>query len=95
MENNNSGNKFFNGFLLGVVVGALAFFLLGTQRGKRILKSISQDKFDDLSKLFQEKEKENNVSEFMDDEDVDDELPAVYKKPKVVRFFRGISRTKH
>lgn len=48
MESNPSassgrGNNFFSGFLLGVIIGAAIVFLLGTKKGKKILKAISEE----------------------------------------------------
>lgn len=37
------GGGFFSGFLLGIVIGAGAMFIFGTKRGKRLLKSLSDE----------------------------------------------------
>ena len=51
---NNS--KFSNGFVLGLIIGGAAVFLLGTKTGKNILKIISEEGFDGLLGLLEEYE---------------------------------------
>lgn len=106
-DNNNSQGKFFNGFLLGLLVGAFVVFLLGTKKGKRIWKAISEGGVDNISNLLDEANKS------VDDESSIKEVPVkkeirqrenftprefavkespIEEKPKVRRFFRGISR---
>lgn len=101
MENNNNkaGNNSLGLFLLGVLVGAAVVFLLGTKKGKRILKAISEEGEGKISNLLDKIE--NSVD--LEDESLEDEKVAapkreitkkitVEEKPKVRRFFRGISR---
>ena len=58
MDNNNNQKegKFFNGFLLGLLVGAAVVFLLGTKKGKKLLKSLSEDGLSNISDIFEEAE---------------------------------------
>ncbi|MDP3987583.1 MAG: YtxH domain-containing protein [Candidatus Levybacteria bacterium] len=51
MNNSSHGHGFMNGFLLGAILGGAAVFLLGTKKGKNILKLISEESFE-LSELF-------------------------------------------
>lgn len=111
MENNNnkSGNNFFSGFLLGVLVGACAVFLLGTKKGKKILKAISEEGEGKISNILDKLDKSIELpEETLGDEpsftEVSEEQgknllhrkvtlnKEIEEKPKVRRFFRGISR---
>lgn len=100
-NNNNSGSNFFSGFILGALVGAAVVFLLGTKKGKKLLKVISEEKLDKISNLLEESDKSVSFQDEELEENV--EKPAfvqtasfrqkpIYEKPKVRRFFRGISR---
>ena len=101
MQNNNPhhDNKFFNGFLIGLVLGAAIVFLFATKRGKKILKLISEEGFESITNVLEEIEEEEMVDQdFVEDvpkseqsvnketrSQNDDEL-----KPKKKRFFRRI-----
>ncbi len=99
-NNNNSGSNFFSGFLLGALVGAAMVFLLGTKKGKKILKAISEEGAGNISNLLDKIDKSVDLEgESMDDED--DYVPnenlssketVVKHKPKIKRLFRGISK---
>lgn len=138
MDNNNpsasSGQgKFSNGFLLGFLLGAAVVFLLGTKKGKRLLKAISEEGIDNISNILEEADKSVDLDEVMEDEKPSSakaasfaDLPSaegsikarvatktesegqredftpkkqfalkekyIEEKPKVRRFFRGVSR---
>lgn len=70
------GSNFFSGFLVGALVGAAVVFFLGTKKGKRLLKAISEDKSVDPDEVLED---ESSIS-------------AEKVKPKIRRFFRGVSR---
>ncbi len=53
------GGRFSDGFLTGIIVGAAGFFLLGTEKGKKILKAISEEGGPELSKFLKELEMRN------------------------------------
>ena len=102
-NNNNSGNNFFSGFLLGALVGAFVVFLLGTKKGKRLLKAISEEGAGNISNLLEEADRFADLDGIEDEkkEASADEMPkrreiniekTVVQKPVVRRFFRGISR---
>ena len=98
------GGKFFNGFLLGLLVGAALMFLFGTKKGKKLLKAISEDGAENISNILEKPPfaqamvdplspqasdghgESEGQREFAIKETVTEE------KPKVRRFFRGISR---
>lgn len=52
--NNNNNSRFFDGFMLGVIVGALGVFLFGTKSGKNLMKIISEQGLEGLANLMQE-----------------------------------------
>lgn len=52
--NNNHDSKFSTGFLLGLIIGGGAIFLLGTRTGKNLLKIISEQGLDGLLNLLEE-----------------------------------------
>lgn len=59
-ENRNKGSSFSHGFLIGLVVGAALVFFLGTKKGRKLLRTISEE---GLEGIF-------NLEEFMgEDED--------------------------
>ncbi|HEX7041999.1 MAG TPA: YtxH domain-containing protein [Patescibacteria group bacterium] len=79
-ENKHSGAGFFNGFILGLLVGAGLVFLFGTNKGRRVLQMLLEqvEENTQLSDLLEVPEEE----EFMDaieeddpalDEDYEDE----------------------
>ena len=98
MENNNnkSGNNFFSGFLLGFLFGGIVVFLLATKKGKNILKAISEEGADSITNLLEGMDKTADMEEFGDEEEIVSQKEAtkdiVREKPKVRRFFRGVSR---
>jgi gas vesicle protein len=104
VENNKSNNNFPGGFLFGVLIGAAIVFLLGTEKGKRILKTISKDRMDNLNNLLEKAGKATDLDEVYEEEPSfakategqgsalihTEENPQ--EKPKTRRFFKGISR---
>ena len=92
MENNHSagsgqGGKFINGFLLGALIGAGVVFLLGTKKGKKLLKSLSEDGLGNIADILED------AGELEDDElETEMKYPVQEKespkKPLIRRFFR-------
>jgi len=97
MDNNNgkSGSNFFSGFLLGFLIGGLVVFLLGTKKGKKILKTISEEGLDNLSNILEKTDGVSDLDEVYEEEEETApkrQVPTredVGGKPK--RFFKGIS----
>mgnify|MGYP001588353409 CR=1 FL=1 len=58
-----SPRSFFGGFLLGLLVGAAVVFLLGTKKGKRLLKAISEEGIDNISNILDEASKTEDLDE--------------------------------
>ena len=89
MDNNNQNEgKFLSGFLLGILVGGFVVFLLGTKKGKKLLKAISEDGMDNISSLLEKAEK---TEEFPDEN-----LDKIVKKPSFAKVphFAEASRGK-
>src|SRR5680860_4214 len=87
MQNNGSRqheSKFFNGFLLGLIVGGAIVFILATKKGKKILKLISEEGLDNLSNIlekYEEKDEEKTkskekvkIAKILDQKDQGDEI---------------------
>ena len=62
----NNG-RFSNGFLLGLVIGGGAVFLLGTKTGKKLLKEFSENGIEGINELLEEVE----VGEYEDEKEVE------------------------
>lgn len=92
MENSNRGSNSFGAFLMGVIVGALLVFLLGTKKGKKILEALSEEGMDILKKVDPNLE----FNEDLQDEDLapknEVESPKLIAKTTKKRFFRGVKR---
>lgn len=106
MDNNNAG-KFLNGFLLGAVIGGGIVFLLSSKKGKKLLRTLSEEGLDKVSDLLEEQEeiiddnKETEQQEPLSKPSPEGEketngetkhAQTTNKKPLVKRFFKGISR---
>lgn len=76
MNNDHHNGHFFDGFLLGIVVGAAAVFLLGTKTGKNLLKILSEQGVDGLKDLMDE----YNLD--ADEEEFEEESPEVIQDLK-------------
>jgi len=51
MNDNRNGNGLLQGLIIGALIGGGAVFLLGTKKGKKLLKAISEEGFEGLSEL--------------------------------------------
>jgi len=101
MDNNNPstnsghGGNFFSGFLLGFLIGGFVVFLLATKKGKKLLKTISEEGMDNLSNILEKTGEAENLDEVYEEEE--EAAPKrqvipredVGEKPK--RFFKGVS----
>ncbi len=104
MDNNHSSGsasqgKFINGFFLGFLIGAFVVFLLGTKKGKKLLRAISEGGIDNISNILEEAEKTVDSDEVVGKKEILSTKKLVQKevyvepaRPKARRFFRGISR---
>jgi len=79
---NNQGHHnshFFDGFMLGLAVGAAAVFLLGTKAGKNLLKIISEQGIEGISNMMDEY---NLSGEDEDDSEIVEDLKETKKEVK-------------
>lgn len=77
---NGQNNGFSSGFLLGILVGAALVFLLGTEKGKKIVKAITEgglDRMDEIKEML-----EKNIEEVEDEYEEPIEKKIIAKKPK-------------
>ena len=93
--NNNGGRRFFDGFLLGIVIGAAAVYLFGTKSGKRLVKKFSEEGFSGFEELIenynsnedefeaQPEEKENSMEK-------EPTIIAVKPKKRLFKRFRRV-----
>lgn len=86
--NNNHGNKFFDGFLWGAIIGGGLVFLLGTKKGKKILKMITEEGVEGLSEILEAQMAEEE--EDLEDEETS-EIDEVVEKPKIING-NGVSK---
>jgi len=99
MNNNSGGNRFFDGFLWGAIIGGGIVFLLGTKKGKKLIKTITEEGVEGFSNLLQEQiEQEEDYEEEQEEDlsgngvvnDVSHENVEEQKEPQTIRkrFFR-------
>lgn len=67
--NNNHSSRFFDGFLLGVIVGAIAVYLFGTKSGKNLVKIVSERGLDGLKDIIEEYNSTDLEEEFEEEEE--------------------------
>lgn len=62
----NNHGRYFDGFLMGLLVGGTAIFLLGTKKGNKLLKILTEEGLDGLGgmieNLEEKKEEEKSFS---------------------------------
>ncbi len=101
---NNHGSRFTDGLLLGMIIGGAAVFLLGTEKGKKILKTLTEQGFEGLGDIAKEweneakketktqiKKVESKLGDFGESIVADGSNGNVQEeesKPRVKRFFR-------
>ncbi len=106
-QQHHHGNGFMNGFLLGAIVGAAVVFFLFTDKGKKLLKTITEEGiegFADLQDIVGEELGEDEYEEY-DEPSYDTSSDGrqehqrsesvqheVHTPSKAKRFFRGIKR---
>lgn len=61
--NENHNNHFFDGLVLGLVIGGLAVFLFGTKSGKNILRKISEEGVEGIEDLLENYHEEEDIEE--------------------------------
>lgn len=112
MANETHGDRpqstFWQGFFLGAIVGGIVIFLLGTKKGKKILKLITDEGMEGVTEIKGLLQEVSDEYESYEEEGVEKE-PVKRQKPKngeakqeekilahvakpARRFFRGIKR---
>lgn len=103
-KKNNSGGKFFNGLLLGAAIGAGAFYLLGTEKGKKVLKQFKEQGLEFISEFDDYVEDEMDQAYMQDEFDANEttgpelvgtDKPKATAKPShhpVKRLFKGAKK---
>ncbi|HYK09126.1 MAG TPA: YtxH domain-containing protein [Candidatus Eisenbacteria bacterium] len=98
-DQRHHGGGFFNGFVLGLIIGAGLVFLFGTSKGKRVLQMLLDQVEENtaISELLEmpEDEEDDFVMDARDEEPVEEhrhiheEESSTRPVAKVKRFFRG------
>lgn len=78
MNNQHHNNHFFDGFMLGLAIGAAAVFLLGTKSGKNLLKIISEQGIEGISNMMDE----YNIGGEDEDLEIKEDLTAAKNEVK-------------
>jgi len=96
---NNGDGKFLTGFILGIIIGGGIIFLFGTKKGKKLLKTITEEGVESFSDLIERVEEgEYSQPGFNREERTAEESgfqikeKEEIKKPPVHRFFKGTPR---
>lgn len=84
MDKNNTnhpshGNGFASGFFVGIILGGLIVFLLGTKKGKQILKTLAENGFEGMSQftdLLDDEEEDGEYEEYVDEMPGPEEVPV-------------------
>ena len=101
---NNHGGRFTDGLLLGMIIGGVAVFLLGTKKGNKILKALTEQGFEGLGEIAKDFENEakketktqlrkveGKIGDFEESIEVDGSNGNGHEeegKPRAKRFFR-------
>ncbi len=107
-KNNHKGPGFMNGLFLGIIIGAAIVFLIGTKKGKKILKMLTESGIEgvsDLEEMLSEQEDEGDYEQEYSAEGEEltptpiqtvhrEEVKQAIHRP-LKRFFRGIKKNIH
>lgn len=95
--------RFSDGLLLGMIIGGAAVFLLGTKKGNKILKALTEQGFEGLGEIAKDLENEakketktqlrkveSKIGDFEESIEVDGSNGNGHEegKPRAKRFFR-------
>jgi len=81
MNNNHHNNRFFDGFLWGAIIGGGLVFLLSTKKGKKLLKTITEEGVGGLSEILEAQMDEGEETEDSEGE----EMERVVEEPKIIK----------
>lgn len=108
-HNHHHSSGFMNGLVMGLLLGGGAVFLLGTKRGKKLLKVISEEGLEGMSGLGELLENKFDYIKDMDEEDLEEEMLEAKENnkneksseeapkslhSKAKRFFKGVHKKK-
>ena len=71
-EQGHHDNKFFNGFVIGAVIGAAIVFLVATEKGKKILKLLADEGLENISNLLENYSDKEELEEDPDEVENED-----------------------
>lgn len=99
-EGSGKDGKFFSGFLVGLLAGAFIVFLLGTKKGKKLLKTFSEEGLGNVSSIIDDENKSVDSDkaakkpkrEYIQKKEFAINEQPIEEKPRARHFFRGISR---
>ena len=74
-HDHHSGGNFGNGFIFGLIVGAAIVFLLGTKKGKEILKTLAENGFEGITGLTDLIDEDDEMGEY--EEDYEEEVEPI------------------
>ena len=84
---NNHSNKFLDGFLWGFIIGGAVVFLIGTKKGKKLLKAITEEGMGGISDIIDgglmDEEAEDDYEDVEDDVEDPSSAKASEGKGKV------------
>lgn len=86
-NNGNHGNKFFEGFIWGAIIGGAIVFLMGTKKGKKLLKAIADEGVGNLADIIDEGIDEDEL----DEEELEESSPNGLSEEKKVKPARNSS----
>jgi len=97
----NNHGRFTDGLLLGMLLGGAIVFLLGTKKGKKVLKAITEEGFEGLGEIAKEweneakketksqlKKVEEKIGDFEESIEVESTNGDGHSNPPTKRFFR-------
>lgn len=88
--NDNHNSRFFDGFILGIIIGAAGVFLFGTKSGKNIVKILSEQGLDGIRDLIDEYNESVVEEEFEEEAPVEVEDIKTEKKEQASHTGNGI-----
>jgi gas vesicle protein len=100
-NNNHRGPSFMNGFFLGIIIGAAIVFLIGTKKGKKVLKLLTESGIEGVSDLQEMLSETGDADEYEQEYSADgEEIEQIMHEPQqekpvtrpLKRFFRGIKK---
>lgn len=83
-----------NGFLWGAILGGGVVFLLGTKRGQKLLKRVTEEGLEGISQIEEEDEEEKAAEQHSNGELKNEESVVDKITKSTKRLFKGIQKRK-